>query len=226
MNFLPGWMPASVKQALFPVVVTTNTGAGDTNAVGSHTINLPGSIVAGNLLVIVAGIGSASALTYTISGFSQLLSSTGTNTRLIIWTKTAAGSEGATITMSSSANVAASFTSYQISGWLGIEAAATNGSGANPNPPNLTPTWATTKTLWLAAQTAFTTVGNSLSVSTYPSSFTNGIQSSWSIPITPGGSTGSAQLASEVGSMDPGTFALSTGSGVTWVAGTIGIRPN
>jgi hypothetical protein len=210
--------------AEFPVVVSTNTSA--TNASqANHTVNLPGSIVAGNLLIVVASIGTGTAQTVAISGFAQLHNNVSGGDRLIIFTKTADGSEGATINMTTSGNVPTAENSYQISGWGGIEAASTTGTGANPDPPNLSPSWAITKTLWLAAVSARTTAGNVLTVSTFPSTFTDGIQASWALAVAPGGVAGSARLASAVASMDPGTFALNTGSSVTWTAGTIGINP-
>lgn len=222
MNFLPGWMPAATRAIRFPVVEATNTSSTN-SSVSSHTVNLPSGITAGDLLIIVFGqIGG----TVTITGYTQLATQSFTNGRLTLFYKTATGSEGSTVTATTSGNTQTAENSYRISGWLGTpEATTTSGSGASADPPSLTPSWGLTKTLWLAAAAGTITGSNSLTVSTFPSGYTNGIQASSAIPVTPGTVTGSARLNSEAASENPGTFTLSN-AGATWGTATIGIRPN
>lgn len=230
MNFLPGWMPAATRNVNFPVVVSTNVS--HQNTVGtSHTVNLPASLVAGNLIIIVFG-NFTSTITVSISGYTQLATQTCTNGgtsngRLTILYKTATGSEGSTVTATTAGapgNTVSSHNSYQISGWIGTpEAATTNGNDSNPNPPSLTPTWGRTKTLWLATSNSDRS-GATHTISTYPSGYSGGIQDSGVVAVAnTSTTTGSAWIQTDAASVDPGTFALS--ASVPWAVATIGIQP-
>lgn len=206
----------------FPIVDATNT-SNTSSATTSHTVNLPAGIVAGNLLIIVFGNFTA-ASTVTITGYTQLVTQTNTNGRLTVLYKTATGSEGSTVSATTSgAGTISAHNSYRISGWSGTpEAATTSGTDANPNPPSLTPSWTTTKTLWIAATNA-DRVGASLTVSAFPSGYSGGIQNTGTLPVQPATCTGSAWVNSQAASEDPGTFSLS--NSVSWSSATIGIQP-
>ena len=222
MNFLPGWMPAALKPVRFPVVEATNTSHTDAS-VTSHTVNLPSGIVAGNLLIVVFGNANAVG-TSSVSGFTQLTTQTNASGRLTLFYKTATGSEGATVAGSTSVNTIAAQNAYRISGWTGTpEAVTTSGSDANPNPPNLTPSWGNTKTLWIAASVS-DRAGATHAITVFPSGFSGGIQASGVVPVVLTSCTvGSAWIDVQAASEDPGTFTLN--ASVPWATATIGIRP-
>jgi hypothetical protein len=217
VSFLPGWFPA-VRSPVFPTITGSIASASNSIA-SSRDFSLPSSIAAGELLLLCCA--SANPLN-TPSGWSVLAATS--NNRCAVFQKTATGSEGATVTVSnaSGTNTAAAV-SYRISGWSDVEA-ATADSGvsleANPNPPSLTPSWGAAKTLWL------TPMGcnrlSSFSISAYPSGYGDTLTEIGSSGLSHV-RIGSASLASETASQDPGTYTVS--SNAVWGAVTVAVRP-
>ena len=129
----------------FPTVVNTATTDG-TTATASAVINLPASIVAGNLLVALHRSSSAGAHGWP-AGWNVLADSTGdasANNTSIAWRK-ADGAEGATVTVTQGSSKFASLV-YQISGaadplvrppQISFEA---TGTSTLPDPGGLSPT--------------------------------------------------------------------------------------
>lgn len=137
----------------FPVVGATNESA-TTSAGTSHTINLPSGIVAGNLLLVMLGKGTTSATINALAGWTELLDEAQASGCYIAY-RWADGTEGASITLTSSASTKSASVSYLISGAVNpatqapqVSAVAT-GSSQAPDPNSLTPTGGAKDYLWL-----------------------------------------------------------------------------
>jgi len=217
MSFIPGMFSAGVAiEADFPTVEGTNITSTSNNAT-SRTINLPTGIVAGDLLMVFA-MGATTGANLVMSGWSTLYNTTfqsdGTSA---VFYKTAVGSDTSTMT---SANVKVCATAYRISGWTGTPeaASAAHGNSNSPDPDSLTPSWGKTNTLWIAA--AHQSM-NSGTVSSYPSSYTGGVNGVAS--DASGGTMGSAHRQLRAVSENPGAFTMSGSN--NWAARTVAIRP-
>ncbi len=219
-NFLPGWMPGAAGAggggaAEFPVVEATNSGELEPST--SQSVTLPSGIQAGDLLIIVFVSGSG---TISASGWSTLFNEpdSSSSIRLVVFYKTAAGSDTATI--SNSSGRVAAYTTYRISGHQGVpEAQTTTGTSTTPDPPSLSPSWGLAKTLWIAAAGRL----SSGVASGYPDNYTGGMSEVGAQPPIVFLGVSSAHRENEVASEDPGSFTFEFSA--PWVAATIGIRP-
>lgn len=179
----------------FPTVVNTNTTNGQSPGT-SHSINLPASLVSGNLLVVVVmGTGS---ITPTPTGWTQF---GGVHAVL---TKTSDGTEGATLTvdMGSSARIAA--VSYQIQNWNAVQVSY---NVTNDDPPSFTPTFGSGDTLWIATMGA---KRSDWEATAAPTNYTNLL----TIGNISSSSTARCEVASArrelaAASENPGTFTIS-----------------
>lgn len=201
----------------FPTVesITETT----TSSATVHNIDMPATVNAGDLLVMVV-MCSSSTINSHPSGWTRLRDSTQTP----VYIKNAAGTEGggsAAIGTSSAANIAAQV--YRVTGWFDsgtilndVELATTAASSSTPNPPALNPAnWGTEDTLWIVYAGWLT----GESVAAYPTSYTGGTATSAS-----GARIATARRENSVASEDPAVFTL-TGS-VGWRAHTIAVRPD
>jgi hypothetical protein len=138
----------------FPEIVTTNTTNG-TTAGTSVTVNLPGGLVAGNLLVSIHRAAGAGAIGWP-TGWVELVESTADasdDVTAIAW-KAVNGTEGATMTVTQGSQKFANIC-LQISGAYDpgqqppqISTAAT-GTSTTPDPTLLTPTGGSKDYMWL-----------------------------------------------------------------------------
>jgi hypothetical protein len=210
--------PVHVPGVSFPTVAATSIGNVGGSRVSSSSVNLPAGVVAGNLLIIVFACENNGAQPSTPTGWSLLSGPTVNGIGLTIFYKTAAGGE-TSVTVSHGNNRTA-WTCYRISGWQGTPEVGTaaTGSSTAPNPPSLTPSWGSTKTLWLATAAL---AGNS-GTPTYPTNYTNGISDKSTQAGVGDARAMSAQRELAAVSEDPGAFTTTSGS---WVAQTIAIRP-
>jgi hypothetical protein len=134
--------------------------------------------------------------------------------------KTATGSEGSTVEMALTWSRLSAVT-YRISGWDTGETPeagtpAKNSGSTAPNPPSLTPSWGSDKTLWLVA--SHSSAGSSVS---YPTNYSNGVTGYSGIDNAYHVRTAGAERTLEATSEDPGAFTL--GSSATWVANTVAV---
>ncbi len=208
---------------IFPSVRATNTGllnAGST----SHSVPLPASLVAGELLIIgCASQWNLTATWNTPSGWNVLLANTqnGASQGAQAWFwKIASGSEGATQAVTSSIVCRAAYNSYAISNHDASQAptalaAPDAGAGVNPNPPGLTPSWGNSKNLWLVAAS----MSHANIPSDYPDNFTNAISGNAS--TSNGATLATARGQFEGTVLDPNTFTITSSR---WVATTIAIK--
>lgn len=207
---------ASASASLI-AIEATNTSS--TSAAGtSATVNLPASIAAGDLLVVL--VESRDPGTGAISGFSSLARDNGTNAYLQLFYKTATGSEGATVTWTSSNSVQSAHASLRISGWQGTpeKGTAVTGSTDNPNPPSITPSWGSARTLFIAAFGSTGTAVASGAPTNYSGLLTAASSGSNNVAINV------ATRVTTASSDDPGALTA-TLSGATWVSQTFAIRP-
>ena len=182
----------------------------------SHTVNMPGNIVAGDLLVVLFNAENGEAGSWP-GGWTELHA----DEWLVVRHRTATGGEGASITVTTSASIGSAHTSYRVSGWNSIEETA-NVVGTNsttPNPPSHTASYGAKDTLWIAG---FGEANGTRSVSTYPSSYTNGRNDRWNDALGTG--IGSAVRQANTATEDPGTFTLSAND--VWHSITIAIEPS
>ena len=207
----------------FPTVAATNTGALST-AGTSHTINMPASISAGDLLLIffVDSNGSDAGVSFG-GGFTKIGSNeahTGGNLNCAY--KIAAG--GDTCTVTTTASIKSCHTTYRITGWHGTtppeKGTAATAANTTPDPPNLSPSWGADDTLWIE----FCGAGASGTCTAASSGYTN-LQAA---SATGGsGSTqclvGTAEETNNTASENPGTMTIS--ASLTWGANVVAVRP-
>jgi hypothetical protein len=162
----------------FPVIQSTSNGA--TADSTSHTVTMPSGLTAGDLIVVVwCNDGS---VTVSSTGFSKPveLNNSAAVSGAILW-KVASGSEGASVTFTTSASEPGAYVAYRISGHNGeVEATINGDDGAGDDLTTtwaldpLTPSWGAADTLWLSS---LHSQGHTSSASdTVSSGYTNQIQ--------------------------------------------------
>lgn len=196
----------------FPTVAATNTSTQASST--SHTVNLPASIAAGDLLLIFFGYNNSADDVTTPSGWTQFFNVTNGG-RFYAYYRVADGGEGSTVTITSGTSGISQHNSYRITGYQGTpESATALGASTTPDPPNLTPSWGADDTLWIAA----THPVNSAADLTAPTNYGGLIQTA---PTS--FQVGSANRQLNAASENPGTFANASNS--VWEAATVAIQP-
>jgi hypothetical protein len=209
----------------FPTVAGRNNSADGADAT-SHTVALPASIASGDLLIVHFVVDGSPTITWPANWVSiaDRGHGDGSASKSACAYKIADGTEGASISVTTSASEKAASRSWRITGWHGTtvpEAATSAGNDAAPDPPNLSPSWGAEDTLWLALHGHENT---STSVTAYPTNYVD----------TFGQGTSGASAATNViqavaerslnaASENPGAFTLN-GSRV-WANFTVAIRP-
>lgn len=195
--------------------------------VSTHSFDLPATINAGDLLLLIVGISDNSENATTPTDWTKLDETNGTSRDIVIFYKIADGDEdGGSVSLDTDTSEDTSGQVYRITGWNGTASGIEAGTGVtddtqtddSPDPPSLNPSgWGTEDTLWIAVCTHDPTD----SVSSYPTNYTNGTD-------TKSGDLGSdsriatARRENNTASEDPGVFTMSDGA--AWIAQTIAIR--
>lgn len=203
----------------FPTIAATNTSV-NSPATTSHTVNLPASISANDLLIVVFGVANMPTIT-TPSGWTLLRNvverpGISETHQFSIFYKVASGSEGATLTITTGTSNRSAHVSYRITTatYTGSPEASTGTSAGtgDANPDSLTPSGGAKDYLWLA-------VGGlrSQTFSGVPTSYSTLVTAATSSQIAVG--TGNRQLNAT--SEDPGTFSDS--GDCEWTACTVSI---
>lgn len=220
----------------FPTVqdADTKNGTVTTNST-SWTLTYPTNIAAGDLLLAFIAADGGGRCTALPAGWTFMHQRNEGAVSLTSAAKIADGTETGTFTATIAASEQGGWRIFRITGWFGSGAAGnagdadtqTDGDGTaeecvanttgNPNPDPLDPAnWATEDTLWFAV----CGVDTSRTISVYPLADRNTADVSGGA----GGATlGVCSANSAVGSLDPGTFTISTSD--DWVALTVAIRP-
>jgi len=138
----------------FPTIQTTNESS--TNTAGtSHTVNLPSGIQSNDLVLICLDKGSTSATIDAHADWIELLDEASANGLYIAY-RFCNGLEGATTTLTTSANTRSAEITFRISGAqnpaVTAPQIATTGSGtsATPDPPSVSPSGGTQDYLFIA----------------------------------------------------------------------------
>lgn len=211
----------------FPAVLATATTSDDA-VTASHDVNLPAGISSGDLIIIICNWGRPRAAD-TPSGWTlidEVGTADGTSfTTTTAFYRVADGSEGSTVAVTTAALTSKmAATAYLIdAGTYGSIEADTDylNSTGSVDPPSLSPSWGSAKTLWIAAggsRIGTTVTGYPLADNQLSATMAN-TGAGDSRPVT----AMSCTAESETGTLDPGTFTLSSNSG--WTAITIAVSP-
>ena len=202
-----------VAASSFPQVAATNTSTAASST--SIVISLPSGIANGDLLIAMC-FGYADRTHTWPAGWTELWDSDTGNIAAAGAYRVADGGEGSTITVTLGIGAtSSSHITYRITGYQGTPEVGTavGGNSTTPDPPSVTPSWGSTKTLWIAAASE-----NSTSVATAaPTNYGN--------LITVAAANNSAMSATrelEASSENPGGFTIP--SSVEWHAQLIAIR--
>lgn len=212
----------------FPTVASITASSRNTNAT-THTVTLPGTIVAGEKLVALFACDNQARALTTITwpaGWderAERILPAGTETGFAVADRIADGTEGTSITVTTDTSETFAAQVYRVSSWHGTAAAEaaspSNGESTTPDPPNLTPSYGAEDTLWIAVGTL--DIGGT-TISAAPTNYTD-------LTTTQSG-TGfgdvevySARRELNATSEDPGGFTASTTA--AWHATTVAIRP-
>ena len=228
MSALPG---LSVAPGLFetlerfPVVIGTATD--QFTGSGSHSIDLPSGVQAGDLLILSLGHHRADRPWSTPSGWTKIaesnIGSTSSGTRGAVFYRFATGSEGATVSVTAGGDTAHGAAHVLCIRGAGTPyGAAATGNTNTPYPPSLAPPLGAKPYLWLAC------MNNSPehTLMAYPSGFEGGITH-----VGPNlGSTSVddsrnsvAYMYAKTTGLDPDGFSLSNTA--YWVAVTVAVPP-
>ena len=213
----------------FPVVETTNTTNG-TGASVSPVVNLPTGIVSGNLLIALFRTADGTSGVGWPAGWTELIESTAdaSNDAIAIGYRQADGTEGTTITLTTSSAKFAAI-AYRISGAENPTTQApqistvVTGTTTSPDPGSLSPTGGAKDYLWLwmggwEGEQTSPPAGN-------PTNYTNplGANSGTGGAIPTNCRVASAQRTLNAVSEDPGFWTISVSD--DWTAWTLAVHP-
>lgn len=213
-----------------PVVAATN-GGNSGGAVQNHTINLPTGIASGHLLVAIVTFDAVSGtITPTWpAGWTQIyhheMLGGSFDTIQAARYRVADGSEGASITVTTTPFVASAHNTYRITGHdsgtsppeIGTWVDDNTGVNLSPDPPNLAPTGGSRDYLWIAV-CGYT---RNRTTDAYPTNYTGGFYNLNTVANIAG--VASATRALTASSDNPTAFTLSANTG--WIANTMAIYP-
>ncbi|HEY7466529.1 MAG TPA: hypothetical protein VIB47_07530 [Dehalococcoidia bacterium] len=197
----------------------------------SYSIAMPATVSAGDLLIMFVTHDQDNTAAFdSVSGWTELRNALWGNLaqgRLGIWYKSASGSEGGT-------NVTVSFTGsnrpacafvvrIQAGTWntgSAPELAAANdvSANANPDPPNLAPSWGSDDNLWIVYEVN----DQDRSINAYPTNYGSNQSFAWISGQTDDHTTALATREAAAASENPGTFTISTSD--QWGAVTLAVR--
>ena len=203
----------------------------------THNVSMPATVDSGDLLLVFISLHyntfNSPATITTPSGWTEVWNGRHTVSSNVIevgaYARDADGTEDSTTvnfeTSGTNPDAAGAAQCYRITDWFGalsgVEAGAeSNGASANPDPPSLTPSWGSEDTLWFAIAGA---ADDDATVSSYPSLFLNGVDTTSGASANNRSSIGTARRESTASVLDPGTFTLSEAE--LWIAQTVAVRP-
>lgn len=213
----------------FPTIQATNESS--TNTAGtSHTVSLPTGITAGDLLIVFFAIGSTAATVNALTGWTELVDA-GVANGTVILCRTADGTEGASIILTTSASTRDASISYRISDAENVAtrtpelSTVATGTSTAPNPTTCTPTGGAKDYLWIAQ---FSNGGEEADDDTWvtsaPAGYTGLLQKSCgTVGTNLGGMCATASMTANAASEDPGAFTQV--ASLAWRAFTVAIHP-
>jgi len=208
----------------FPSVRAVGTDYNTTGAT-SHVIDMPDSIVSGNLLFCwFSHDDESSQETVTwpaAKPWTEFVNAdTGSSAGINIAYRIATSSEDASITVTTGTSEAVSAKIFEVQNWHGSaapEATTAAGASGDPDPPNLAPTWGAADTFWIA----MCGLNGGTGAWTYPTGYTG---DQYSLVTGGAGSTGLGLCtkAANAASDNPAPGAFSSSG---WAAATVAVRP-
>lgn len=229
-GFNPQAVVAAAPQA-FPVIAgSATTSIVATSTTTPHSLNMPSSISSGDMLLMFLQYRRGNRL---VSSFSESWTQataynagTGSTLQMYVFWRIADGTEGATtsVAITGGSDKVASLI-FRITGAQSVAAAASTVTGTNPtppDPPSLSPSWGSAKTLWFMY---IGTYDATMSISAYPTNYST---SQTTVAANAGDTLGQrfwvAAYSNQTGTENPGTATLTGSQG--WISQTIGVRPN
>lgn len=207
-----------VDAIAYPVVAATNKSKQDSN-IRVHSVSLPSGIAAGDLLIVLFRTPSGGATHTPPSGWATLASRISNGTTSIFW-RVANGSEGSTINVDAGDTERSVANSYRITGFGGSPQAAFASTNVT-DPPSLTPSWGSSKVLWLALVSMRR---SNQTITAAPGSYTNLVDQANTSNSSPTyAHIGSARRTTTASSENPGAFSI-TGTAEEPHAATIAIN--
>lgn len=212
-----------------PIVYDSNNGS-QTGNTTSHTVNLPATVTAGQLLVVWMAFDGNPTVTWDNAShgtWTGYIDTPGPSSacKLVVRAKVATGTEGGgTLTIGTSASEQSVHRSVAIGTWEGTLAGGINvptaatGTSSTPNPPVATDSWGTVDRKTMAICGA----DGARTVSAYPANYTLNQFSDSSAGGAGIGLGSCGRNQTSVGVQDPGTFTISASD--QWVASTVSVR--
>jgi hypothetical protein len=203
-----------------PLNLTSITTSITDPASTSYVVSLPGSTVAGDLLVVAICHRGNSAVSWP-AGWTPLdQTSNSTTMSLSIGYRIANGSEGATIIVTGPSSKAAQLC-FKARGRSGNPEKGTGATGtsANPDSPSVTPSWGVAQTLFIALWARADQAA--IPATALPASYTLADAIGTSAALSCG--IGAAYRLLSGSTDDPSAWTVSTSG--AWVAQTIAVKP-
>lgn len=214
---------AEPDRETFPDVAAVTSS--QASASTTHAVNIPNSLVAGDILIIPFSTTGGGEIDQT-SPFLELKTNVQDSHVSQVWWRYIDGSEGwgdtgNTVTITTAVSQRSSTIAYRVRGAaLPFEWDGSGQVTPNPDPPSIDPPfWGTEDTTWLA----YTGWDNgTFTLSSYPSSFAND-QTTVRTETSPGTGSALATREQSASSQNPGTFTISNNANLH--AYTFGFLP-
>ena len=207
----------------FPQVVGTNSSQ-QTTDVTSHTVALPSGIVAGELLVVILAIAVGSDSGTYPAGWNKL-GAAGANNIAASWGwRVADGTEGASITVTTSGAQESAHQSFRIQGHnSSTNVPQTGGAGSGTDSSaevhSFAPTGGAKDYLFIA----YAAADSGVAATSAPTSFTNLVVSDSGSDANASCAISTARRELNAASIDPDQFTLEASEG--WLTALIGVHP-
>lgn len=214
----------------FPVVESVSRGNTNSNAT-SHSVVLPATINAGDILIALFACDGAPDITWdqsTAGAWLKIFDVAGPSSavKFAAYWKRAVGSEdGATLTIGTSASERSAYHVYRISGvdalWQPVASTPATGTSTAPNPASVSAPWGSADNLWIAAFAGDAATADASGYA-YPTNYTtNGIYDEANNAA--GCGLGSSYRTNAGSSEDVGAWTINTSE--QWIAATIALSP-
>jgi hypothetical protein len=213
------------------VVVQSRAESNVTTAGTSHVVTLPSGVVSGDLVILF--IGHAVSCTFNaLTGWTELVDTAAANAEKIIY-RLCDGTEGATVTFTSSASTKAAYLAWRISGALNPATQApelstvATGTSNVPDATAVTPTGGSKDYLFLTACVqAGEQADDDTWANTAPTNYTNLIQKTTAVAGTAATNceVAGAERLLTASTENPGSFSVDLAT--AWRAWTIAVHPD
>lgn len=210
----------------FPVVQSITETQFSSSAT-AHLVSMPATVSSGDLLMILFANEGGGTITNPSGWTEKWNENVGNVAGGACFVKVADGTEGGTtVDVVTSASRTAAAQVYRIDSWEGTLSGiktgifTTHSLTTTPNPPSLTTNWGAGDNLWIATSQYG---DDDVLVNSYPTNYTNGIDTISGAGGDLGCTTASARRELNTATEDPGVFTLAASE--VGGANTIVVRP-